>query len=66
MKSRGEKVKELLQPIEWTLDKPLKYRQAIVLKRRESVVNAYPLLTDDEKVLADKWFENEKHSGLWD
>ncbi len=64
--TREEKVKELLAPITWELDLPLKYRQARVRSRREEVKFVYPLLTDEEKKIADKWLEDETHEDLWD
>lgn len=64
--TREEKIKELLSPITWELDLPLKYRQNLVYSRRDEVRNAYPLLTKAHKKLADKWLESEQHSYLWD
>lgn len=63
---RKEALKELLQPITWNWSSSIAFRQILVTKKRLAVKNAYPFLTDDEKKLADKWLEEEKHDGLWD
>lgn len=66
MKSREDALKELLKPIKWSWSSSIYARQNLVSKRHAAVDNVYPFLTDEEKQLADAWFEKESYSGLWD
>ena len=66
MNTRLNALKELLEPITWSLSSSIPSRQNIVYSRVSQVNLVYPFLTNEEKVLADEWFKNEEHSGLWE
>lgn len=66
MKTRLNALKEILQPITWSLSSSIPFRQNLVCSRVAQVNLVYPFLTNEEKILADEWFKNEDYSNLWE
>lgn len=64
--TQSEAIKHILRPIEWHLSSSIPYRKNVVHTRRTQVYTVYPFLNDEMKARADKWLEDEKHTGLWD
>lgn len=64
--NRDEILKNMLAPITWNMSSSIEARKNLVINRRKVVRDAYPFMNENEKKLADKWFEEESHSGLWD
>jgi hypothetical protein len=66
MDNRELSLKVLLIPITWDWRTSVRQRQNIVIEARALVRNVYPFLNDDERKLADRWLETEKHIYLWE
>jgi hypothetical protein len=64
--TRKTQLEALLQPCTWELSSSVETRRNIVIERHKAIRIAYPFFTDEEKKLADEWFESEAHQGLWD
>jgi hypothetical protein len=64
--SRTKSLKELLAPITWSWGSSIKVRQLLVDERHKRVRDVYSFMSKKEKELADKWFKEESHEGLWD
>jgi len=64
--TREHMLEKLLQPITWGPRSSIPHRQNYVVNSRKEVFLVFPFLTEDEKLRALEWLDNERHEDLWD